>query len=300
MSKKSSPNIAILFFNLKHLVDVALNEYLPPTDKYPEVIHQAMKYSVLDGGKRLRPILALASCEAVGGDSRVAIPTACAIEFVHAFSLVHDDLPALDNDDLRRGKPTNHKVFGEAIAILTGDALLTLAFETILGQTKGVSAEVVVEVTRRVASATGVGGMITGQVVDILSEGKKIDAETLNFMHRNKTGALIAVSCVCGALLGGGTPAQIEALSLYGQKIGLAFQIADDILDIEGEEERIGKPVGSDLQKNKSTYPSIFGLERSKELARHAVDEAIEALSDFDDSADPLREIAQFIIEREA
>jgi len=282
------------------IVDTALDSFLPPADRYPEVIHDAMRYSVMNGGKRLRPILAIASCEAVGGDSKATLPTACAIEFIHAFSLIHDDLPALDNDDLRRGKPTNHKVFGEAMAILAGDGLLAYAFETIAKHTTGVPADVVVDVTCKVASATGMSGMIIGQVVDMISEGKKIDADTLKYMHKNKTGALITVSCVTGAMLGGGTTEQIDALKVYGDKIGLAFQIADDILDIVGDQEKLGKPIGSDAENDKSTYPSLYGLEKSKELARQAVDEAVEALSIFDTKADPLREIARFIVERDS
>jgi geranylgeranyl diphosphate synthase type II len=282
------------------IIDSALGEYLPPEDRFPEVIFRAMRYSVLDGGKRLRPTLVLASCEAVGGDPAAAVPAACAIELIHTYSLIHDDLPAMDDDDFRRGKPTCHKVFGEAMAILAGDALQSLAFEIITGRTKGVAPEIVLEVARRVTSAAGIGGMVTGQVVDMLSEGKEISAETLRFMHAHKTGALIEASCVAGGLLGGGTPEQIKSLSLYGEKIGLAFQIADDILDIEGDRAKTGKSVGSDLRKRKSTYPSLFGLDESRELARRAVDEAVAALSTFDGCADPLRALARFVVEREA
>lgn len=282
------------------LIDAALNEYLPPEDRFPDVIYRAMRYGVLNGGKRLRPILTLAACEAVGGKPEIAMPTACAVEFIHSFSLVHDDLPALDNDDFRRGKPTSHKVFGEAIAILAGDALLAFAFETVTRRTKGVPAEVVLEVARRIASAAGTGGMVAGQVVDMISEGKKIEPETLEFMHRNKTGTLIEASVVCGGLVGGASADQLDALSRYGGKVGLAFQIADDILDIEGEQVRTGKTAGSDLRKQKATYPSLYGLEKSKELARQAIDEAIETLRDFGERADPLRALARFVVEREA
>jgi len=282
------------------VIDAALAEYLPPEDRFPDVIFRAMRYSVLNGGKRLRPALTLAACEAVGGGPETALPAACAVEFIHAFSLIHDDLPALDNDDFRRGKPTTHRAFGEAIAILAGDALLALAFETVTKRTKGVPAEVALEVARRIASAAGVGGMVAGQVVDMISEGKEISPETLEFMHRNKTGSLIEASVVAGGLLGGGTAEQIEALSLYGRKVGLAFQIADDILDIEGEQAKIGKTAGSDLRKQKATYPSVYGLEKSKGLARQAADEAVAALRDFDERADPLRALARFIVAREA
>jgi geranylgeranyl diphosphate synthase type II len=284
----------------RSLVDAALTEYLPPVDRYPEVIYQAMRYSVFNGGKRLRPVLAIAGCEAVGGNPVCVMPTACAIECIHAFSLIHDDLPALDDDDLRRGKPTNHKVFGEATAILAGDALLAFAFELMTGQTKDVPAEVVLDITRRVASASGTGGMVVGQVVDMICEGQLVEPEILEFMHRNKTGALIEISIRSGAMLGGGTPAQVEALSRYGWKIGLAFQIADDILDIVGDVEKLGKPIGSDAENQKSTYPALFGLDRSRELAQQTVDEAVDALCIFGERADPLRAIARYIVDRDS
>ena len=266
----------------RRLIDEALEQYLPPEDRYPEVIYRAMRYSVLGGGKRVRPVLMLAACEAVGGQTESILLAACAIEFIHAYSLIHDDLPAMDNDDLRRGKPTSHKVFGEAIAILAGDALLTLAFETLV-KTE-VPPELLVKAVARIASASGIGGMIAGQVADIISEGMQIEPETLQFIHRNKTGALIQASVYCGGLLGGGNQDQLQALDLYGEKIGLAFQIADDILDV-GEE-------------GKATYPSLYGLEKSKELAGQAMDEALNALQGFDSRADPLRALARFIIER--
>jgi len=282
------------------VIDAALEKYLPPEDRFPDVIYRAMRYGVLNGGKRIRPVLTLAACEAVGGDPEIALPTACAIEFIHSFSLIHDDLPTLDNDDFRRGKPTSHKVFGEAIAILAGDALLAFAFEVVTGRTKDVPAEVVLDVTRRIASAAGTDGMVVGQVVDMISEGRTVEPETLEFMHRHKTGTLIEASVVCGGLLGGATGEQLEALGLYGKKAGLAFQIADDILDIEGEQAKMGKTAGSDLRRKKATYPSLHGLEKSRELARRAAAEAIDALKGFDERADPLRALARFIIEREA
>ncbi|MCL6628570.1 MAG: polyprenyl synthetase family protein [Armatimonadetes bacterium] len=283
----------------RELIDAALERYLPSAASYPEVIFQSMRYSVLNGGKRLRPSLVLASCEAVGGDCKVAMPTACALEFIHAYSLIHDDLPAMDDDDLRRGKPTNHKVFGEAMAILAGDALQTLAFETI-ANTEEVDAQVLLAVIRRVASAAGIGGMVVGQAADILSEGKRLDAETLDFIHRHKTGALIEVSVVAGGLLGGGSMEQVSALSSYGRSIGLAFQITDDILDIEGNEVKVGKRTGADLHKQKLTYPSLYGLAKSKELAQEAVNKAIHSLESFSERAEPLRLLARFIVERES
>lgn len=293
-------NIQAYMIEKRKLIDKALDSYLAPDDSYPETIHQAIRYSVLNGGKRFRPLLALASCEAVGGKPDIVIPTACAIELIHAFSLVHDDLPALDDDDLRRGKPTTHKIFGEATAILTGDALLTKAFEVIASHTKGIPAETIIEVMRIIAKAAGMNGMIVGQVVDLLSEGKNISPEVLEFMHRNKTGALIKVSAQAGGILGRGTRSQIKALGIYGEKIGLAFQITDDILDITGKEEKTGKAIGSDTKKNKSTYPDIYGLQVSEELARKAIDEAMIALNEFDDKADPLRALAEFVIKRDA
>lgn len=282
------------------IIDNSLDQFLPEESLFPEIIYKAMRYSVFNGGKRLRPILSLAACEAVGGDQRFAILAGCAIEMIHAFSLIHDDLPALDNDDLRRGQPTNHKVFGEAIAILAGDALFAHAFEIITSNTTDVSPERVLEVTRRIAAAAGTSGMVVGQVVDIICEGEQVPADTLIFMHKNKTGALIETSVVSGGILGGGSDAQIEALSVYGWMIGQAFQIIDDILDIEGDEEKLGKPVGSDIRNQKTTYPSLYGLNKSKELAEQAVNKALASLSEFDNKADPLRSIAHYILERKS
>jgi geranylgeranyl diphosphate synthase type II len=280
------------------IIDKALDEFLPEESKYPEVIHKAMRYSVLNGGKRIRPILSIAACEAVGGKTDQVVPAGCAIEMIHAFSLIHDDLPAMDNDDFRRGKPTNHKVFGEAIAILAGDALFARAFEILTSQTVHSSAEQVLDVTNRIAAASGLGGMVVGQIVDIISEGTSISADTLKFMHKNKTGALIEVSVSAGAILGGGSLEQISALSTYGWRIGQAFQITDDILDIEGDEKKLGKPIGSDIKNKKTTYPSLYGLSESKKMAKQTIAEAIDALSIFDEKADPLRGIAYYILNR--
>lgn len=282
------------------IVDAALDEYLPPEERFPYAIFRAMRYSAISGGKRLRPVLALAACEAVGGDLENALPTACAFELIHAFSLVHDDLPALDNDDFRRGKPTSHKVFGEAMAILAGDALLTLAFEIISEPTTGVPAETLVAVLNRVATATGTEGMIVGQALDIESEGKQVDLDTLTFIHSRKTGALIEAAVVCGGMLGSASEAQLDAFAAYGRRIGLAFQITDDILDMVGDARKLGKTVGSDLRKEKATYPAILGLEKSRELAETAVNEALDALRDLGERADPLRAIARFVVERDS
>lgn len=282
------------------LIDSALDELLPKESTYPEVIYKAMRYSVFNGGKRFRPILTLASCEAVGSDPAKALPAGCAIEMIHAFSLIHDDLPSLDNDDLRRGKPTNHKVFGEAIAVLAGDALFARAFEVLTSKIPDAPATSILDVTSRIAAASGTRGMVIGQVVDIISEGKQVPPETLMFMHRHKTGALIEVSAVTGGILGGGTAEQISALSSYGWAIGQAFQITDDILDVEGTEDELGKPIGSDIKNQKTTYPSLYGLERSKDMARECINSAIIALSIFDERADSLRAIANYIITRKS
>jgi geranylgeranyl diphosphate synthase type II len=257
-----------------------------------------MRYSTTDGGKRIRPILALAACDAVGGSIDAVLPAACAIECIHAFSLIHDDLPCMDDDDLRRGRPTSHKVFGEAMALLAGDALFAFAFELILRMQEA-PADAVLEASRLLAQATGTRGMVGGQVMDMLAQGRDVDLAEVEQIHRWKTGALLEASVVIGGLLGGGTKEQVEALSNYGRNIGLAFQIADDVLDLRGDEEKIGKPVGSDIEMNKATYPSVIGIDASIELANRAVSEAVEALSIFDDRAEPLRQIARFIVERE-
>lgn len=282
------------------IIDSALDKYLPREDIYPEVIYKAMRYSVFNGGKRLRPILSIAACEAVGGDSRKALPAGCAIEMIHAFSLIHDDLPALDNDDLRRGKPTSHKVFGEAMAILAGDGLFARAFEVLTSEIPDTPAELVLEVTSRIAAAAGTSGMVIGQVADMICEGKQVSAETLKFMHKHKTGAIIEACIASGAILGGGSKEQVSALSSYGWMIGQAFQITDDILDIEGNEAKLGKPIGSDLKNKKTTYPSLYGLQRSKELARECIDKAVDSLAILDDRADPLRAIAEYILVRKS
>jgi len=252
----------------------------------------AMEYSLMAGGKRLRPALALGAARVLGARDEVALPAACALEMIHTYSLIHDDLPAMDNDDLRRGKPTAHKAFGEATAILAGDALLTLAFE-VLAEAGNC------EVIREIAQASGVGGMAGGQFIDLESEGKQIGLEELREIHRCKTGALIRVAVRAGALLAGATPQALAALTAYGEHIGLAFQIADDILDVVGDEAAIGKPVGSDVANAKATYPAILGLERARDLAREAADAALAALEDFGPEADLFRKLADFIVDRD-
>ena len=284
----------------KKLIDERMLSFLPQGKAYPESIHEAMHYSLLAGGKRLRPVLVMAAAEAVGGDRHTILPFAIAAELIHTYTLIHDDLPALDIDDLRRGKPTNHKVFGEAIAILAGDALLTQAF-IIMTRAAGmetVPPECILKATHEMAGALGSTGMIGGQVVDLESEGKRINSETLEYIHIYKTGFLIRACIRCGGVLSQASKAQLSSLSSFGAHIGLAFQIIDDILDITGDQEKLGKDIGSDLTKNKATYPALYGLEESKRKAEELVEESIDCLNEFDDRADPLREIARFFVQR--
>jgi geranylgeranyl diphosphate synthase type II len=263
-------------------------------------IADAMRYSVMAGGKRLRPVLCLAAAEAVGGRSEDALIAAVALELIHTYSLIHDDLPAMDDDVLRRGKPTCHVAFDEATAILTGDALLTLAFQLLASPegTAGVPADRRLQVIHAVAAAAGYEGMIGGQMADIDSEGSRIDLSRLEQLHLMKTGALIDAAITTGAILGGGTSEQIRHFHKYAQNIGLAFQIIDDILNVEGDPALLGKAVGTDQQKKKSTYPALLGLEESRKLAAERVKEAFQALEYFDKKAGPLRAVAQYVINR--
>ena len=282
-------------------IDAALDRFLPKENVLPHSLHKAMRYSVFAGGKRVRPILMLAACQTVGGNTEQAIPAACAMEMIHTYSLIHDDLPAMDDDDFRRGNPTNHKVFGEAIAILAGDALLTEAFKLISDPryTAGCDPAARLAVIHEIASCSGSYGMVGGQVVDMESEGKPdIDLPTVQYIHTHKTGALIKASVVAGALLGGAGEQKLAAIKRYGEAAGLAFQIADDILDIEGTTEDIGKDAGSDEARGKATYPAVMGLAAAKEEAQAMMDEAMRALEVFGDEADPLREIAAYIVQR--
>ena len=278
------------------LVEAALDGSIRPG--YPDTIYAAMRYSLLAGGKRLRPILCLASCELIGGKIESAMPTACALEMIHTMSLIHDDLPAMDDDDYRRGKLTNHKVYGEDIAILAGDGLLAYAFEYIATQTQGVSADRVLRTIANLARAVGAEGLVGGQVVDLESEGKDISVETLTYIHNHKTGALLESCVVCGAVLAGATEAEITKLSEFAQKIGLAFQIIDDILDITATQAELGKTAGKDLQAQKATYPKLWGLEESKRQADKLVTEAKAILAEFGDRAKPLQALADFITDR--
>lgn len=278
-------------------VEEALEVALPQQDGPETRVVEAMRYSLFAGGKRLRPILCLAASEAVGGDPKAAMPAGCALEMIHTYSLIHDDLPAMDDDDLRRGKPTNHKVFGEAIAILAGDGLLTEAF-VLLSDYNSLLPERAVQVIGVIAEAASYRGMVGGQVVDILSQNKRADLETVQQMHSRKTAALIAAATESGALAGKGSEAQVAALARYGRAIGLAFQIADDILDIEGDTELLGKTTGADEAMGKVTYPAAVGLERSRQAANEMVNDALAALEGFDDRANPLRSLANYIITR--
>ncbi len=278
-------------------VEAALNQSI--TVVYPDKIYEAMRYSLMAGGKRLRPILCLATCELLGGTTEMAMPTACALEMIHTMSLIHDDLPAMDNDDYRRGKPTNHKVYGEDIAILAGDGLLAYAFEFVAAQTQQVSAERVLQVIARLGHAVGAAGLVGGQVVDLESEGKPdVSLETLNFIHRHKTGALLEASVVCGAILAGADDSNLVRLSRYAQDIGLAFQIVDDVLDITATQEELGKTAGKDLQAQKATYPSFWGIEESRRQAQALVTAAKAQVEPFGDRAKPLQAIADYITAR--
>ncbi len=260
----------------------------------------AMKHSLMAGGKRIRPVLCLAAAETVGGRETDTLQAACAIEMIHTYSLIHDDLPAIDNDDLRRGKPTCHIAFDEATAILAGDALLTLAFETLsaIKFTNETHALKWLNIIHSISIAAGYQGMIEGQMRDIASEGSLLTLEELEEMHSLKTGALIEVSVLSGAILGGGTNNQIKQLEVYAKNIGLAFQVTDDILNVEGDPDIMGKAVGTDKNRKKSTYPSIMGLKKSKEFATNLINNALQSLESFDKNSNPLRAIANYIIER--
>lgn len=283
----------------RQIVDEALDGLLPPVASPPSDLHKAMRYSVLAPGKRLRPILALASAEAVGGDWNSVVPAACALECIHAFSLIHDDLPCMDDDEYRRGRPTNHTVFGEAIALLAGDALLALAFEMLAANAADLAPERVARAVTMVARASGTWGMVGGQVVDMQSQGQDTDADTLQYIHAHKTGALLTASSCIGALLVGASEERLADLRSFGQRIGLAFQITDDILDVVGDEDRIGKRPGSDVKHDKATYPKLYGLDESLRRARRESEEAVEALGRFGPEADPLRGLAKFVVERD-
>ena len=281
-------------------VDAALDRWVPPKDENPSTIHSAMRYSLFAGGKRIRPLLAIAAAQAVS-DAPIGIEScACALEMIHTYSLIHDDLPALDNDDFRRGRPTCHRVYGDAMAILAGDALLTLAFE-VLAKMEHADAAKRIELVRELATASGtVGGMIGGQVNDIEGEGKDPTAHLLESIHCAKTGALLRASVRMGAIYAGAAADQLAALTSFGEHIGLAFQIVDDILDVEQSSEALGKTAGKDAAQEKITFPAVYGIERSREMAEEERLAAHLALQPFDDRAQRLRELADLVVRRQA
>ena len=286
----------------KAIVDAALERYFPKDPESPTNLRMAIRHSLFAGGKRIRPILAMAAYEAAGGKDGKILPFACALEMIHTYSLIHDDLPGIDNDDTRRGKPTCHKAFGEAIAILAGDALLTEAFHLMTSRPSWealhVDGALILDVINRVAHAAGICGMVAGQVVDIESEGQEVDLPTLQYIHTHKTGAMILASIQTGAKLGGAHEETYRVLTRYGERVGLAFQIADDILNVEGDPGLMGKNTGGDLSKKKATYPGVLGLEESKRRAQELVSHAVNTLDPLGAEADPLREIASFIVRR--
>ncbi|MGD1909270.1 MAG: geranylgeranyl diphosphate synthase CrtE [Leptolyngbyaceae cyanobacterium] len=304
MVTTSSQNSPPKTFNLKgylsnrqQRVEAALEGALPVA--YPETIYESMRYSLMAGGKRLRPILCLATCDLTGGSEPQAMATACALEMIHTMSLIHDDLPAMDNDDYRRGKLTNHKVYGDDVAILAGDALLAYAFEYVARKTVGVAPERMLRVIADLGKAVGAEGLVGGQVVDLASEGNPdTTVETLTYIHTHKTGALLEISVTSGAILAGADEAAIATLSNYAKCIGLAFQIVDDVLDITATSEELGKSAGKDLQAQKATYPSIWGIDESRRQAQHLIDQAKAAVAPFGEGAQPLLALADYIVAR--
>ncbi|EEF31206.1 geranylgeranyl pyrophosphate synthase 7, chloroplastic [Ricinus communis] len=281
----------------KH-VNKALDEAIPLQN--PVKIHDAMRYSLLAGGKRVRPVLCIAACELVGGDEATAMPAACAMEMIHTMSLIHDDLPCMDNDDLRRGKPTNHKMFGEETAILAGDALLSFSFEHVARSTKNVSPDRVVRAIAELGSAVGSEGLVAGQIVDIDSEGKDVSVSDLEYIHIHKTAKLLEASVVCGAILGGADDESVERVRKYARCIGLLFQVVDDILDVTKSSEELGKTAGKDLITDKATYPKLMGIDEARKLAAKLVDQANQELAYFDSAkAAPLYHFANYIASRQ-
>lgn len=280
------------------LVEEGLVRELRTDEAFDARLAESMEYSLTAGGKRLRPILLMAAADAAGGRGEDYLTSACAVEMIHTYSLIHDDLPAMDDDDYRRGKLTNHKVYGAGLATLAGDALLTMAFE-LLARQQGVPAETMLRVVREISEAVGANGMVGGQALDLASEGKRIDMDTLRRMHMAKTGALFRASVRSGAILGGADEAQLAALTEYAEAFGLAFQITDDILDVTGDAATIGKPVGSDERNHKSTYVTLTSLEEAKRLAREAADRAHEALAPLGGKAAFLDELAEYLVTRD-
>jgi geranylgeranyl diphosphate synthase type II len=296
-SKTTAFDLSAYLSDRRQQVEAAIDQALAL--KYPETLYEAMRYSMLAGGKRLRPILCLAACELSNGDLATAMPTACALEMIHTMSLIHDDLPAMDNDDYRRGRLTNHKVYGEDVAILAGDALLTYAFEYVATQTQGADPERVLRVIANLGKAVGGEGLVGGQIVDLASEGDpNVTLETLTYIHNHKTAALLEVSVTSGAILAGASDPEVEQLQTYAQHIGLAFQIVDDILDVTATSETLGKSAGKDVAAQKATYPSLWGLEESRRQADQLIASAKSALDGFGEKRQPLLAIADYIIDR--
>ena len=285
----------------KELVDSFLKEYFS-SPSTPSILGESVTYSLFAGGKRIRPILCLAAYEACDGDSEDILPFASSIELIHTYSLIHDDLPAMDNDDLRRGKPTNHKVFGEGMAILAGDGLLTEAFYMMSNSlsNKNIKNTALIRAIKEISFVSGIHGMVGGQAQDLIAENSEPDKETLSFIHKHKTGSLISGSLRAGAILANCTKPSLSAITRYGENIGLAFQVIDDILDIEGDTAELGKTAGSDERKKKMTYPALYGIEQSREKAGELISEAIFAIKDFSGKAEPLREIARYFLERKS
>lgn len=281
------------------LIDEALHASMKVESEIVPTIFDSMRYSLFAGGKRLRPILLLAAAETCGAESDKFLKVACALEMIHTYSLIHDDLPAMDNDDYRRGKLTNHKVYGEGIAILAGDSLLTYAFETMLAA-EGIEPSTLMRVVREIAEAAGPQGMVGGQVIDLESEGKQVSLDTLQAMHRAKTGALFRAAVRAGAILAGASEEELAALTTYAEKFGLAFQITDDILDVIGSTETIGKPVGSDEKNNKSTYVTLHSVEIARQMAEKTVADAVEALAIFEEKGAVLRDLVEYLLKRES
>ena len=279
-------------------VDAALDKFLPSAKTKPKTIHEAMRYSIFAGGKRLRPVICLASAEVLRGDIKEAMPLACAVECIHTYSLIHDDLPSMDNDDFRRGKPTSHKVYGEGIAVLAGDALLTIAFE-IAASCNAWPRYSHADIIHELAAASGSQALVAGQVADLEGEGKKISIEELKYIHRNKTAALIASSIRLGAMSANATPKQLERLTDFGESLGLAFQVIDDILDVTQTTEKLGKSAGKDITAQKATYPALLGLEKAKKEADRLTARARAALKPFGRDAAPLEAIADYLLKRE-
>ncbi len=281
----------------RRVVEEALDRLMPPADAPPARLHEAMRYGVFSGGKRLRPILAIAAFELAGGSGSGVLTPACATELIHTYSLVHDDLPAMDDDDLRRGRPTCHKVFGEGVAVLAGDGLLTLAFQ-VVAEDDALPAERRLAIVQKLAEANGPSGMVGGQVADVEAEGQEPSLSTIGFVHSRKTGAPIAAAVVVGAIAAGAPSEQQAALASYGERVGLAFQIADDLLDVTGTAEEMGKAVGKDHERGKMTYPGVVGAEASAARARELVEQAIADVAPYGERAWALEAIARFIVER--